>query len=137
HLDFIGTLAAIREARKRFPAARAVLIEDKANGSAILSVLQREMFCVPVEPRGGKVSRVHAVSPAVESGHVFLPQYAPWREAFLDQWCAFPAASHDDMVDASTQALLYLFHIQTGETVRYAESAEGTVLAGAGLYEVY
>ncbi|MBQ9346220.1 MAG: phage terminase large subunit, partial [Oscillibacter sp.] len=128
HLDFIGTLAAIREARKHFPAARAVLIEDKANGSAILSVLQREMFCVPVEPRGGKASRVHAVSPAIESGHVFLPQSAPWREAFLDQWCAFPAAPHDDMVDASTQALLYLFHVQTGETVCHAEPAEGAVL---------
>ncbi|MBQ6987399.1 MAG: phage terminase large subunit, partial [Oscillibacter sp.] len=99
HLDFIGTLAVIRDARERFPAARAVLIEDKANGSAILDVLGREMFCIPVEPRGDKRSRVYGASPAIESGHVHLPASAPWLEEYLDQWTAFPSGRHDDMVD--------------------------------------
>ena len=108
HLDFPATLQAIRTARQLYPQARAVLVEDKANGSAIIQVLQREMYCIPVNPLGGKVARVNAVSPAIESGHVFVPESAPWLEAYLDQWSAFPAGAHDDMVDSSTQALAWL-----------------------------
>lgn len=110
HLDFTSTLAAIRQVRQLYPSARTVLIEDKANGSAIINVLQREMFCVPVNPKGGKVARVNAVSAAIESGHVYVPQEAPWIGEYLDQWSAFPAAAHDDMVDSSSQALSYLLY---------------------------
>jgi phage terminase large subunit-like protein len=87
-----------------------VLIEDKANGSAIINVLQKEMFCVPVNPKGGKVARVNAVSAAIESGHVYVPTDAPWLGEYIDQWCAFPAGAHDDMVDSSSQALSYLLY---------------------------
>ncbi|MBQ6205525.1 MAG: phage terminase large subunit [Oscillospiraceae bacterium] len=114
HMDFVGTLAAIRETRRKYPDARAVLIEDKANGSAILNVLQREMFCVPVDPRGDKRSRVYGASPAIESGHVYVPRSAAWLEEYLDQWTAFPSGRHDDMVDSSTQALHWLFE-KSGE----------------------
>ena len=111
HWTFTETLAGLRRTRERFPEARTVLIEDKANGSAIIDVLQSEMFCVPVDPKGGKVSRVQGVAPAIESGHVYLPRAAPWLEAYLNQWTAFPAGAHDDMVDSSSQALAYLFGI--------------------------
>ena len=107
HLDFPGTLAAIRRTAKAYPEARAVLIEDKANGPAIIQTLQRELYCIPVTPLGGKAARVHAVAPAIEAGHVFLPDPAkcPWVAAFIDQFTAFPAGSHDDMVDSASQAL--------------------------------
>lgn len=107
HLDFPGTLAAIRAAARLFPAARAVLIEDKANGSAVIQTLQRELFCIPVNPLGGKLARVNAVAPAIEAGHVFLPleEKAPWTADFVDQFAAFPQGAHDDMVDAASQAL--------------------------------
>ena len=66
HLDFPGTLQAIRAMARLYPEARAVLIEDKANGSAVIQTLQRELYCIPVNPRGGKVARVNAVAPAIE-----------------------------------------------------------------------
>ena len=88
----------------------SVLIEDKANGSAIIQTLQKEMFCIPVNPQGGKVARVSAVSPAIESGHVYVPSGAAWLYEFLDQFSAFPAGKHDDMVDSATQAIHYLLH---------------------------
>lgn len=110
HLDFTGTLAAIRTVRRLYPRAKTVLIEDKANGSAIINVLQREMFCVPVNPKGGKVARVNAISAAIESGHVHLPDGAPWVEEFVDQFTAFPAGQHDDMVDSASQALTYMIY---------------------------
>jgi len=108
HLTFTETLKAIRETQARWPKAKAVLIEDKANGSAIIDMLRREAYCIPVNPEGGKEARVCAVSPMIESGHVFLPRNALWLEEYLSQWAAFPAGAHDDMVDSSSQALNYL-----------------------------
>ncbi len=116
HLDFPGTVAALRTVRRLYPAARTVLIEDKANGSAIIQTLRREMFCIPINPQGGKVARVNAIAPAIESGHVFLPlsAAAPWVEDFIDQFCAFPSGAHDDIVDAASQCLNRMI-FSTGE----------------------
>lgn len=107
-LTFTETLQALRLVRKLYPRAQRVLIEDKANGSAIIDVLSREMFCIPVNPKGGKEARVNAVSPAIESGHVYLPEGEAWTADYVDQWTAFPAGAHDDMVDSTTQALSFL-----------------------------
>lgn len=115
HMDFPETVKAIRLVKGQYPRAMAVLIEDKANGSAIIQTLQKEMFCIPVNPKGGKESRVNAVSPAIESGHVYLPQDRAWVEDFVDQFTAFPAGNHDDMVDSATQALVYMLY-STGQT---------------------
>lgn len=110
HMDFPQTIRAIRMVRTLYPQALTVLIEDKANGSAIIQTLQKEMFCVPVTPLGGKEARVNAVSPAIESGHIYLPRGEEWVGAFVDQFTAFPVGKHDDMVDSATQAISYLLH---------------------------
>lgn len=132
HLDFPGTLQAIRAMNRLYPQARAVLIEDKANGPAVIQALQKELFCIPVNPKGGKVARVHAVSPAIEAGHVFLPEKGAWVEEFLDQWTAFPAGRHDDMVDSSSQALSWLL-TANGEVVEEQEEEP----RGIDPWEVY
>lgn len=121
HLDFTNTLAAIRQLRRLYPNARTVLIEDKANGSAIINVLRQEMFCVAVNPKGGKVARVNAISAAIESGHVHVPKDAPWLEEFLDQFTAFPAGKHDDLVDSSSQALSYMIFSNGQAGLPYTE----------------
>lgn len=127
-----------------YPDARSILVEDKANGSAIIQTLQKEMFCIPVNPLGGKESRVNAVSPAIESGHVYLPQGEEWLAEFVDQFTAFPAGKHDDMVDSATQALSYLLH-SSGELPAaparhdhdgYEETAIAT-LDGDAMYDPY
>ena len=107
-LDFPATLQAIRAMARLYPEARAVLIEDKANGPAIIQTLRQELYCIAVNPQGGKVARVNAVAAAIEAGHVFVPEGPAWAEEFLDQWTAFPAGRHDDMVDSASQALGYL-----------------------------
>ncbi len=106
-LNFPDTVEAIKTIYRLFPRARTVLIEEAANGHAIIQTLQREMFIIPVTPLGGKISRVNAISPAIESGHVFLPDQAkaPWVSDYIDQWTAFPNSKYDDMVDATSQAL--------------------------------
>lgn len=111
HLDFPGTVEAIRNMRRLFPDTMYTVIEDKANGSAIIQTLRKEFIgVVGVTPKGGKVSRVNAISPAIESGHVFLPKDSLWTEEFIDQFTAFPAGAHDDIVDSASQALSFLLY---------------------------
>lgn len=111
HMDFPATLQTLRLLRKLFPETTYTLIEDKANGSAIIQTLQHEFIgVVGITPKGGKVARVNAISPAIESGHVFLPNGELWTEEFIDQFTAFPAGAHDDMVDACSQCLGFLLY---------------------------
>lgn len=106
HLNFVDTLAAIRNFKSRYEDTMFVLIEDKANGTAIINVLSDEMDgVIPVKPEGGKVTRANAVSPAIERGHVYLPRFASFTGDFVAECSAFPNAAHDDQVDAMTQAL--------------------------------
>lgn len=111
HMDFPATVQTLRLLRRLFPDTTYMLVEDKANGSAIIQTLQREFVgVIGLTPKGGKVARVNAVSPAIESGHVFLPQGELWTEEFIDQFTAFPAGAHDDMVDACSQCLGFMLY---------------------------
>ena len=84
-------------------------MEDKANGSAIIQTLRSEFVgVISVTPKGGKVSRVNAISPAIESGNVYVPRGELWAEELVDQFTAFPAGKHDDMVDSASQALSFM-----------------------------
>lgn len=136
-MDFPETLRAVRAVKALYPDAGAVLIEDKANGSAIISVLQREMFCIPVEPRGGKEARAAAAAPAIESGHVFLPSDAPWVDDYIEQWAQFPRGAHDDMVDSTSQAITYM--LMSGYTAADDAAAPdaGIQWLESGIYGVY
>lgn len=115
--DFPRTLDAVRSLSDRWPEARVKLVEDKANGPAVLDTLRRELHgLVAVEPQGGKAARAAAVSHQVEGGNVWLPARAfnpdgtpvlePWVRDLVDEAAAFPTGTHDDQVDAMTQALL-------------------------------
>lgn len=84
------------------------LVEDKANGTAVIDVLKREVpGMIPVNPTNSKEARARAVTPQIEAGNVHLPMSRPgsWVSEFLDECRAFPSGAHDDMVDAMTQAL--------------------------------
>lgn len=107
-MDFVETLAAFRKLAARWPQAVLKLIEDKANGPAVIAMLGRKIGgIVPVEPDGGKEARAAAVSPLVEAGNVWLPspELCPWVSEVIDEAADFPTAVHDDDVDAMTQAL--------------------------------
>lgn len=108
-MDFPETVKAIRSVRQLFPEAQYTLIEDKANGSAIISTLRKEFAgIVAINPEGGKESRVNACSPAIESGNVFVPENSDFAKEMIDQFSTFPAGQHDDMVDAASQALNWM-----------------------------
>jgi len=105
---FVEAKDAVAETARDYPEARIILIEDKANGRAIIESLQAVVAgIVPVDPKGGKFSRAQAVSPLVEQGHVWLPQPArlPWVQEFLAEARTFPVGAYDDQIDQMTQAL--------------------------------
>ena len=104
--DFVLTLEAIQAMAGHWPQATLKLVEDKANGPAVISMLQRRVpGLVAVQPQGGKLSRAQAILPLVEAGNVRLPRGAPWLEEFLAECDTFPVGVHDDQVDAMSQAL--------------------------------
>jgi len=108
-LDFPGTVAAIRAMTAKWPGAAAKLVEDKANGPAVIASLQHEIpGLIAVNPAGGKIARAQAVSPQCESSNVYLPHpaVAPWVDEFIEEAATFPNGRHDDQVDEMTQALI-------------------------------
>ena len=110
-LDMSRPKEAVKELSARWPTASAKLIEDKANGPAVIQELRHDVSgLIEVTPDGGKIARAHAVSPPVESGNIYLPHpsIAPGVEAFIEEVAAFPNGRHDDQVDAMTQALNWL-----------------------------
>ena len=110
-MDFPATIQAVRTLSAKWPQARAKLVEDKANGPAVIATLKKEISgLIPVEPQGSKESRAWAVSPEVEAGNVYLPDpsIAPWVHDFIEECAAFPNGANDDQVDAMSQALMRL-----------------------------
>jgi predicted phage terminase large subunit-like protein len=99
------------------------LVEDKANGTAVVDVLTSEIpGVIPVNPTESKEARARSVAPTVEAGNVAVPASAEWVADFLAEHKGFPSAAHDDQVDATTQALRRL--LASGPT---------TVLSPTGL----
>lgn len=107
-MNFPTTIQAVRTLSAQWPAAHLKLVEDKANGPAVIDSLRKEIGgLVPVMPQGSKEARAAAVSPQIEAGNVYLPDpsIAPWIGEFIEECAAFPNGAHDDQVDAMTQAL--------------------------------
>lgn len=109
-MDFPASLTAIKATTKLWPKARTKLVEDKANGSAIISSLKSRMFGVEeVEPEGGKEARASAVAPLHKSGNVYYPDPDmpgfEWVKGHVAEMKAFPFGKYDDQVDCESQAL--------------------------------
>lgn len=111
-LGFTDTLAAFRALAARWPQASRKIVEEAANGAAVIDSLKSKIpGIVAVRPHESKYARASAVSPFVEAGNVFLPSpdVALFdAEALIDEAAGFPNAAHDDMVDATSQALAEL-----------------------------
>lgn len=86
-----------------------VLIEDKASGQSLIQELQRETR-IPIKAikvSTDKIARVHAVTPLIESGRVFLPGdgSTPLTMTIINECEEFPNGEYDDIVDSISQFL--------------------------------
>lgn len=122
-MDFPTTMKAILNMTMKWPQAYMKVIEDKANGSAIIQVLSKKIEGImPVTPRESKLARVQSILPQIECGNVYLPSGAAWLEEFIDECCKFPNGKHDDMVDAMSQALSKMLNDYTFEVEEKVET---------------
>ena len=85
-----------------------ILVEKKATGAPLIYELRA--MGIPVQeytPSRGqdKIARLNAVSDIIASGKVWVPR-TRWAEELVDEIAEFPAGQHDDLVDATTLALM-------------------------------
>ena len=117
-LSFPKSKAALVALAVKWPDAHQHLVEDKANGPAIMASLKgatidgKPLNLLPVEPGAdSKMSRAEAVSDFIQGGRVYLPHPAKagFTPLFINEWCGLPNPSHWDQIDASSQFLKKLW----------------------------
>lgn len=129
-IGYVDTLSLIRTLWNRWKFSE-LLVEDKANGSAIIDQLKREANGYAIHacnPLGGKIARGNAAAPSYEQGIVLHPSGSDPRLRVLeDQLLSLNVRDdgHDDLADSVTQAICHL--TGTGpmriSTVHYGRSS--------------
>ena len=121
---FEDSLNASINMRPRFPQIMGTVIEDKANGPAIISVAKNKISGLQAFDPGSrsKEERAAAIEPVHQAGNIWLPIDAncDWDvpeeylgthvsavEAFIDNCAKFPNVKQDGDIDCLTMANLY------------------------------
>lgn len=108
-LTFTETVGAFQRMCAKWPDATMKLVEDKANGTAVIDQLRKKIpGIVPENPTDSKYGRATSVAPFIEAGNVLLPsaEVALFdAEGVIEEAASFPNGAHDDRVDATSQAL--------------------------------
>jgi predicted phage terminase large subunit-like protein len=112
-MTFTETCTAARILSSQHKRARRKLVEDAANGPAVVDALNKDIGgFITKGVTGDKEARLAAVTPYMEALNVFIPDPTMdgngWVAEWIEELCMFPNGSHDDQVDATSQALDYL-----------------------------
>ena len=113
-----GLVEWIAYSCKRFRVHK-LLIESKASGLSVAQEIRRlhsgQGWGVElVDPKGqDKVARVYSVQHMFSDGMVYIPTFSDsslreWGQQVVDEFAVFPKGAHDDLVDATTQALRHI-----------------------------
>lgn len=95
-----------------------IIIEDKANGPAIMEVLQLKIpGIIPTTPVEDKVTRMTSVTPFMEAGNILFPstdtsemlQRYHWVPDALEELGKFPYIKNDDFCDSLSIALRRIY----------------------------
>ena len=109
HFDIVETIKRTILFIEKHPTFSERLIEDKANGTAVIRLLKdRIPGIIPVSPTESKDSRATAIAPFCESGNVWIPKNATWKNDWLLEVQRFPQKPND-RVDTMVQALSRVF----------------------------
>ncbi len=120
-MDIIETMSQMRTIQRKFNGTiNYTLVEDKANGPAVIAMMKREIAGLLAFNPGhdSKIARFNSIVPQIEAGNLYLPdRYSPecrenfpWctdlLEIFINELVIFPKGTHDDCVDVVTQIFL-------------------------------
>lgn len=116
-LSFTDTCSRVnslaKATRYTYPKALAIVVEDKANGPAVMDQLRSKVGGLQeFDPSdyGSKIARANAIQPLLVGGNLYIPAPSekPWVRDFVKECGDFPNANHDDQVDMFTQGILYM-----------------------------
>ena len=113
-MDYPELKAALRDFSNKWRRARAVVIEEKANGAALIADLRKDPkrvskpTVIAFVPTASKLARAELAADYWSAGRCILPESAPWVDDFIDELLSFPGGSHDDQVDGMSQMMLRL-----------------------------
>lgn len=105
-LGFSATCEAVElvSLHPHWRRAHAKLIEDKANGPAVIEVLSRRVPGVlAITPEGGKLARAQATVPFHEAHNIHIPHAT---DARLPRWIPSDPASNQDDPEAAGEFVL-------------------------------
>lgn len=111
-MGFTETKQAVEEMYAKYPYCLTWLVEDKANGTAIIDVLRDSVpGVISINPHESKIARAAAITSLVEAGNIILPypEDVPWVNQFIDECIIFPSGAHDDQVDAMSQGINWCY----------------------------
>lgn len=114
-LSFTDAQDAVKLMESEFLHPGPILVEDTANGPAIMSSLRATVpGLIPVSAAGGIIAKARAFAWVVRAGNVYLPHpdIAPWVWEFINEFAVFPNGSHDDRVAAFAHAMEYFYGVK-------------------------
>jgi predicted phage terminase large subunit-like protein len=104
------TVDSIIELDGKWPEAYRIVVEGKANGDAVLEILEDKLHGLyRFNPSASKEERAQVAAWEVGDGHVYVPDsnVCPWVNTFVRECKEFPNGSNDDQVDGFSQAMIY------------------------------
>lgn len=128
-MGILESVGQIMRMRDQYPAARKIIIEDKANGPQAIEILRQEVPGIePYNPSGSKEERALAQVYWLDSGNVYLPNPNLDNSVydFIDECANFPNGTHDDQVDVFTMACHYF-----GNKTKFSREKYESFLRGA------
>lgn len=112
---FTEQLHQITALKNKWPTMRSILVENKANGAAVIDVLRKRLpGLIPINPKeiggGDKEVRLSACALDFESGNVYIPSnnISVWTKDWVNELTTFPKGKYDDRVDTTSQALNWI-----------------------------
>jgi len=100
---YVATKDVIRAMAHKY-RPNAILIEEAANGAAIVEELGKEFPVIPIPVKDSKESRAQACAPQVQAGCVSVPA-GSLGDRFIVDCAKFPKGANDHDVDAFTLAI--------------------------------
>jgi len=134
-MELYELMRKIEETCKKFKVDR-VLIEDKASGIPVAQELRRRGRVISdvlshnpktadradfgvtlVSPEGDKEARLYAIQNLFECGLIYAPAestgggdflFKDWADKVISECADFPKGAHDDLADATSQAIIHM-----------------------------
>lgn len=97
---------------------QGIVVEDAASGQSVIQSLRKltpvPVIAMKIQKGMDKESRVHAITPFLESGGVIFDKWVPasTQEELFHNLLSFPNAAHEDLTDSFTHLITYLLRYQ-------------------------